>query len=68
MNDAGAIDKKVFALGLRDASDQAGSFMDLGLWDSSVITSTSDLAWIDVSKGLGAWANTLQGIRFRHQV
>jgi hypothetical protein len=39
LHDANAITSRVFALGLRDFDDPAGSFMDLGFWDSSVITS-----------------------------
>ena len=46
----------MFALGLRDFSDPAGSFMDLGFWDSSVIKNPDEISWVDVSGGYGAWS------------
>lgn len=30
--------------------------MDLGFWDSSVITNSDEISWVDISKGYGAWS------------
>lgn len=35
MYDASIIDRQVFAFGLRGYGDKAGSFMDIGFYDSS---------------------------------
>ena len=48
MSDAGAINEKIFSLGLRRFNDTVGSFMDVGFWDQSVIANPNDLFWIDV--------------------
>jgi hypothetical protein len=47
----------VFAFGLRGYGDKAGSFIDIGFYDSKQMTDPGDLVFFDVSEGNGYWAS-----------
>ena len=69
---AGVIDADSFSVAMRDENDSDGSYIDYGTPDSTAMTDSADLVWIDVYDdsvyGQFWWQALLQGIRLRPQV
>ena len=60
--EAGVISESVFSFYLTDLSDN--SYIDFGTPNTSVMTSESDLIWIDSNNYRSLWTNNVTGWRW----